>query len=431
MRTLLCFGCLLFLLPLSYSQTRTQSKNTIQPPGNEPKQGPTVQSVSELIKVTIYPSRSEVVPNGSYGIYSDFENISSIPVLIFPNQTALVVLPEAAEPSSCVDWEPGIFPTEIGAKGTSEPSKVAYDRPDDPWYHPLVIAPGEHYKVFWDLEPDKLKQKAKYNGDCKLPNPFFSALGFVPGDYAFAVEGNAYVETDVESSSHLQSVNSVPPQGNIAGSTQSVDTKSSEIAKLIADAQGGKLPAHHFSEIKTLRVGISQITTLLAAMLGGFIAYWVVNLREKRDWDAFMDVISSVESNSKKVLAGLSLLRNAVSAAVLGGVVTIVSSRLSDTHFPVKVSVSDFWGALTIGFVAYFIGNKFIESLANLGGTDNTSTLGKRNPSNRPSGEGAPPQTVTSDMPSAATQKGIMAYREFDFSAAQTPANEGEQSEAI
>jgi hypothetical protein len=28
------------------------------------------------------------------------------------------------------------------------------------------------------------------------------------------------------------------------------------------------------------------------------------------------------------------------------------------------VSVDDFWGTLTVGFVAYFIGGKFIDSLA-------------------------------------------------------------------
>ena len=61
-----------------------------------------------------------------------------------------------------------------------------------------------------------------------------------------------------------------------------------------------------------------------------------------------------------------SIARNLFSAALLGAAITIVASRLADTQFPVKVSVNDVWGAMTVGFVAYFIGNKFIEKLVKL-----------------------------------------------------------------
>jgi hypothetical protein len=44
-------------------------------------------------------------------------------------------------------------------------------------------------------------------------------------------------------------------------------------------------------------------------------------------------------------------------------VVTILASHLSETQFPTKVSVNDVWGAGTIGFLAYFVGYKFIDKL--------------------------------------------------------------------
>ena len=60
----------------------------------------------------------------------------------------------------------------------------------------------------------------------------------------------------------------------------------------------------------------------------------------------------------------LFILRSASAAILVSVTVTVIASRLSTTSFPVKVSVDDFWGALTIGFVSYFIGGKFIDKLS-------------------------------------------------------------------
>jgi len=345
-------------------------------------------SLSELIKVTIYPSRNEVVPTGSYGVYADLENISAFPVMIFPNQTTLVVLPEASQPSACVNWEPAIFPTESPA--SAEKQKAMDPTTKVHWDNPLLIERGEHYLVFWDLEPASKKNPRSYSSRCELPPHWYSALGFVPGDYAFTVEGNAYaLQTSAPVAATPVNPASATAAGTtpIAAKTETAAAHDSLVGDLVNRAVAGAIPAHRFSETKTLHVGLSQLTTLFAAMIGAFIAYWVVALKPGQDWDAFIMILEDAEpetgrsgppiSSSRKWLAGLSLLRNAILAAVLGGVVTIVASRLSDTHFPVKVSVNDWWGALTIGFVAYFVGNKFINTLSTLGGNDAESRLGK------------------------------------------------------
>ncbi len=341
-------------------------------------------SLSELIKVTIYPSRNEVVPTGSYGVYADLENISAFPVMIFPNQTTLVVLPEASQPSACVNWEPAIFPTESPA--SAEKQKVMDQTAKVHWDNPLLIERGEHYLVFWDLEPASKKNPRPYSSRCELPPRWYSALGFVPGDYAFTVEGNAYA---LQTSAPVAATPGNSASATVEGTPQTAASTAHDslVGDLLNRAVAGAIPAHRFSETKTLHVGLSQLTTLFAAMIGAFIAYWVVALKPGQDWDAFITILEDAEpvngrfgtpiSNSRKWLAGLSLLRNAFLAAVLGGVVTIVASRLSDTHFPVKVSVNDWWGALTIGFVAYFVGNKFINTLSTLGGNDAESRLGK------------------------------------------------------
>ena len=314
--------------------------------------------------------------------------------MIFPNQTALVVLPEASEPSACVNWEPGIFPTEtpIPANKQSPPidNKITAR-----WDDPLVIERGEHYVVFWDLEPASKRNPRTYSGKCELPPVWYGALGFVPGDYAFTIEGNAYALQAPTSPTPPVAFQAVQP--STTGATPQAENHASpssasrelQLSDLRNRSISGGVPTHHFSETKTLHVGLSQITTLLAAMLGAFIAYWVTALKPGQDWDAFMLVLNpnasipaggnpaAPSSASRKWFALLSLARNSVLASILGGVVTIVASRLSDTHFPVKVSVSDWWGALTIGFVAFFIGNKFIDSLSTLGSSSAGSNLGK------------------------------------------------------
>lgn len=401
---LICFVSSTILAAQTRGTPGAQGSNS-RPAG--PANPSTAPNVSSLIKVTIYPSRNEVVPNGSYGVYSDLENISSRQVLILPDQTALVVLPEASEPSACVDWEPRIFPTE--------PPRQNGGANAVPWDGPVLIQPGEHYLVFWDLEPDSQKKKATYHGNCKLPPPVLGALGFVPGDYAFAVEGNAYVEPE-GSAAPTTAAGSNPPAATPSSSTPASGASPSSagsqsyVAGLVALARSGAIPAHHFSETKTLHVGISQITTLIASMIGAFLAYWVVALQKDGDWDKAVESIADAKQTHKKWMAVLSLGRNALLAALLGGVVTIVASRLSDTHFPVKVSVNDFWGALTIGFVAFFVGNKFISELVKLGTDPNK--LGTPKPSNEPSnpsGTTASLSPTPSPMPAADAQVRVVS----------------------
>ena len=233
----------------------------------------------------------------------DLENVSADVVSIRPTETVLVVQPEVSQPSSCVGWEPGIFPAQPKATNA------------DPKDIEISIQPNEHYKVFWDLTG-----RGKPIGTCPGRWRLRDYLGFVPGDYAFTVEGIVYLPT----------------------------------------AAGENPTAHTYTETTTLKVGISQISTAIAAFLGALLAYLVVALQPGRDFDRWRPELPVA---GRLKIVGI-LIRNAFSAGLLGAAVTIVASRLSDTQFPVKVSVNDFWGALTIGFIAYFIGNRFITTLA-------------------------------------------------------------------
>lgn len=68
--------------------------------------------------------------------------------------------------------------------------------------------------------------------------------------------------------------------------------------------------------------------------------------------------------------------------------VTVVTSRVSaETLLPVKVSVNDMWGAITFGFIAYFLGGKFVQWLIDL----------RNKNSGQGGNQGKPPDPKTSD----------------------------------
>jgi hypothetical protein len=280
--------------------------------------------ISDVVKVTIVSSRGTVSHDGSYGVFADIQNISPDPLELRASELVLVVQPEVSHPKPCVDWASAIFPTQNPAISVDPITKDAMIR----------VLPNEHYTVFWDLSP----RPPQKNGMCPVNGRLSDLLGFVPGDYAFTVEGIAR---------------------SISPNTQT-DVGSSGAGRPSA-ADSDKNSAHTFTETTNLKVGLSLGYTAIAAFFGGLLAYLVVFLQPNQDFDKWRP--SDSKTGRAKILA--VWLRNALAAGFLAASVTIIASRLSDTQFPVKVSVSDVWGALTIGFVSYFAGSKFIQTLAN------------------------------------------------------------------
>lgn len=258
----------------------------------------------EMIKVSIFSSRSPVTREASYGVFADLENVSQQAITLRASETKLVVQPEVSQRDACFDEQSAIFPAlPIQPNGQADKKNAE-----------LELQPQEHYKVFWDLTAEKPPK-----GNCKFRDTIQNYFGFVPGDYVFTVVG------------------------------------------LIHTAQTKDHPStiHTYSQATTLRVGLSQLSTAWAAFLGALLAYVVVSLQPGRDFDAWKPNLPG--GHKAKLL--LVILRNAFGAGLMGAAVTIVASRLSETQFPIKVSVNDFWGALTIGFFAFFLGARFILAI--------------------------------------------------------------------
>jgi len=193
-------------------------------------------------------------------------------------------------------------------------------------------------------------------------------LSFVPGDYVYVVVGKAYTFLEPKPS-----------------------------------------PYHTFTERVKLHVGLSQFDTMVAAMIGGFLAYLVVALREGGDLSnpgpgspGSPGSPHPPESTDRGRSARrfFVILRRMFSAALVSAVVTVILSRISDTQFPIKVSVNDFWGALTVGFVAFFVGNRLIDRIAGLGADASPGATPPR-PGNVPE---PPEHNDDSAIPTAAHQ---------------------------
>jgi len=294
-----------------------------------------------LVKAVIATSRPEVTTSGTFGVYADLQNLASEPITLFPREVTLVVQPEVGRNPDCVFEYDAFFPTEPNVATAA------------PLGGPIVIPPKEHYQAFWGLGTGEasclgeaelkgvsawVKQRAKN---------LKSFVGFLPGDYGFSVIGKAYLTPD-----------------------------------------GKKANTYHtFVQTAKLHVGITQLQSMVAAMIGGLLAYFVVGLREGGE----LRTLKREESDNKR--SSLSkwgvILRSLASAALLSSVVTIILSRLSETQFPIKISVSDFWGALTVGFIAYFTGNKIIDRIVDLGGGSGST---QPTPPNRPDAPVQPPQ---------------------------------------
>ena len=117
-------------------------------------------------------------------------------------------------------------------------------------------------------------------------------------------------------------------------------------------------------QTKTVRVAAPQSVILFGASLGGLIAYFILPQGRRR-------LTQSSESknwvwNSLKEIGGI------LGAMLLSAIVTILLSRVSESQFLIRVSITDFWGAIAIGFISNYLGYEILKRL--IGSDKNSET---------------------------------------------------------
>ena len=176
----------------------------------------------------------------------------------------------------------------------------------------ISLKPGETYRVFWDrssVDEATNKQSALQRWS------WF--IRFTPGEYPITVEAK-YWDTDDFSKSDY----------------------------------------HTFVETKTVEYSAPQSIILLGAILGGLIFTVLSMVRAEQNTTSGT---ATGKLDKAKGLGKLALVL--VGSVLLSVIMTILLSRIGETQFFVKVTVSDFWGAIAIGFLANYGGWKLLDKI--------------------------------------------------------------------
>ncbi len=313
---------------------------------------------STPLKITLTPSELPLKLGSNSNIVADIQNILTQPVEIETKSIELM-MHAILTPSASLCSAP------MSATSNRQIMQEPY----------LVLEPQDHLTVFFNLSqrpmtPEQLKKlmddsqtttaapnqiegqamrspavtpyqrdlRAFYEESCQttLSGRIKRAIDFTPGNYEYYLSGRF-----------------------------SVCTKVGEINNCY-------FPTRSFGQSATFQVGIDQSLIIVFAVLGGLLAYLVVSVRgDDGAIGEFFTLLTSepgLKGIAKAVskdglILAIKILRDIVGVAILSSAFTIVTSRLSDSQFPIKVSVLDVWGAITVGFLSYFAGNKFIDSL--------------------------------------------------------------------
>ncbi len=277
----------------------------------------TTPTIGDVVRVDITPSRSLVSGVAdAYTVDAELSNLTDRPIGLNASEIVLVVPAEASADKLCSFNIPASFPTNRW-EGDNPPT--------------VVIQPKDHYPVVFDVNRANTRttdEKDSCHGTW-FHNNVVSLLGFVPGKYRFTITGKAY---------------QFPANGP---STYRTFTQTAEI-----------------------NVQQSQMSTLLATFVGGMLAFFLEVRRGKAKLYSvgYPDgPVTPVQRFLRSALPMGAATGQFLGAGIMSASVAIIASRLSETSLPIKVSVTDFWGALTLGFVAYYMANKILDWLSSLG----------------------------------------------------------------
>ena len=287
--------------PASAASAGQTSKCAVDPQAKNTDKD--ARSQKQWIKVVVTSSRPEIDRGATWGVTADITNTSTNVLCIDPSDLQVIVQPEV--------WQGDGSILRSVEKGE------------------VILEPQTHYMFSWypGTEPSSAPPRSRPD---RLVRGMLDSLSFVPGPYVFTVEGKV----------------------RLYGSPQLY---------------------HTFAESLPVKLTLEQLTISLWAGFGAIIAF-LVTLSRRPIKGADLVGNSTAEADSPSThpryavpvgvaIRLLSFLARVASAFLLGSALSVVTNRLADTQFPLKVAVNDIWGAISVGFVFYFVGNKIIDKL--------------------------------------------------------------------
>ncbi len=317
------------------------------------------------LKITMTPSETPLKIGSTSNMAATIQNISNLPVSV---STASLLL---------------TTPAIVGGKA----SKCVVDIPQaniNSSLQPMVtLQPQDTITVLFNLS-----QPPNYAVPIRLANESEAALQLAQQSYK-----NFLSTCNMGWSGPLQRVLDFSP-GNYDYYLQGQFTLCTDMKEQATNAACMQ-PLRNFSASASFPVGIDQTTIVIFAVLGGWLAlFYVVFSKASQPGSILHDFNSSLlelapeEKSSNPVGRFLQKLMTSsgaqaaarfvvrlIATAILSAAVTVISSRISNPSLPIRINVMDAWGAMTMGFLSYFLGAKFISSLTNWSASASTAAV--------------------------------------------------------
>jgi len=294
---------------------------------------PAAKDVS--LEIRIDTSRALPYAGSGMGITAEFTNKSKKAVLYLAEQTTTLTLPPEMEgPFAPIYGRDAFFPSENDQWRANE------KRPEGEKKDVIVaIQPGHSYRAAWvqNVAGERINNAKKdgavkddkvRDADKRVDSPWDDAWNqirsdlryvfFPPGDYKVFVQAKVGIDK-----SPLE-----------AGYTT-------------------------FSEVANVRVAAPQFVIIFGAVIGGLISWLLFPQGEEKS----VPVSRSIHGLWTVVKKAWWYVYSICGACLLSAIVTVLMARLSESQFLVKVSVTDFWGAMVIGFVAQYLGKSALDKL--------------------------------------------------------------------
>ncbi len=256
-----------------------------------------------LITLSIQTSRSRPTAGTGLGISAEIKNISDSTIYIKSQELALVLPPEIAPAGQSAAGSYALLPTETRGNPDFNYADAS-----------IVLSPGDTYKAFWNSTLAGTNESR-----IPIPSPLLNLYTMLASEMKFIFFSPSDFKIAV-----------------VAKYNTSPDFSAANYRTLVQDA--------------TISVGAPQFVILFGAAIGGLLAYLILPHARRK-------LIRVTEETSRNWAQRFTIEISGIFGSILlSAMTTILLSRVSESEFLIKVSISDFWSAIAVGFFANCFG---------------------------------------------------------------------------
>jgi hypothetical protein len=276
---------------------------------------PTADSGADALSMRIVTSRSQPTVGSAIGIEAELRNTSNKTLYLKENKIALYIPPELYGPLGSYNAWWGVFPTEHvwPVEATKAQSAVP-----EAWDGALTLQPGSKYRVIWQSGSESSTGTGTLLSNLRALRSELKFIFFSPGDYVVSVVAEYWMEPGFSSRDYYTA-----------------------------------------TESTSVHMAAPESVILLGAAVGGLVAFILFPTRRRV-------AIRAAGIDNRYLAAAYTAATETAGAAgsmLLSVIITILTARIAESEFLVRITVSDFWGAIAVGFIASYAGAKALDKL--------------------------------------------------------------------